>query len=168
MEFTNEPVTPQELPLIEEVEFESHPKRYLKYRAVGFTILLLVLSGSWIGQLIGGIYIGVIIAASIWLVLLVLIFGLERKRFAKMGYVLRSKDVTYKRGLIFHKIVTLPFNRIQHTEISQGPIEKKFNLSTLKIFTAGGSGSDLSISGLDPETAQKMKEYISSNVSDSE
>ena len=49
--------------------------------------------------------------------------------------------------------------------IDQGPIERQFGLSKLKIFTAGGGASDMSIPGLDPETANALKEYIVSKTS---
>jgi len=49
---------------------------------------------------------------------------------------------------------------VQHLRIDQGPIERKFNLSRLKIFTAGGNSSDLSIPGLDPITSNKLKQFI--------
>ena len=35
-----------------------------------------------------------------------------------------------------------------------------FNLAELKVFTAGGASSDLSISGLSPETAARIKDFI--------
>ncbi len=57
-------------------------------------------------------------------------------------------------------MITIPFNRIQHTEISRGPIERKYELSTLKIYTAGGSTSDLSIPGLEAEEAEQLKEFV--------
>ena len=64
------------------------------------------------------------------------------------------------RGLIWYSSTVIPFNRVQHCEISQGPIERLFKLSELKIFTAGGASSDMSVPGLNPETAHRLKEYI--------
>ena len=44
--------------------------------------------------------------------------------------------------------------------MSQGIIQRMFDLHTLQIFTAGGSNSDLSIPGLKADTAQRIKEFI--------
>lgn len=168
MNFENPQMPLSEIPSATAMEFELLPKRYRKYRAVGFAILFLVLSASWIGPLIAQEYLTVFISGGIWLLFVSLAFGLESLRYQAMGVALRKHDLTYRKGFIFKKQVTLPFNRIQHTEISQGPLARKFKLSTLKVYTAGGSGSDLSIAGLDPERAQELKDYIAKAVSESE
>ena len=80
--------------------------------------------------------------------------------FKWKGYVLREKDVIYRKGLIWRKRVHIPFNRVQHCEVAQNLIERSVNLSKLKIYTAGGSRSDLSIPGLLQEDALKMKQFI--------
>jgi uncharacterized membrane protein YdbT with pleckstrin-like domain len=76
------------------------------------------------------------------------------------GYILRERDLLHRRGVIFKTITSIPFNRVQHCEVSQGPIQRFFGLNTLQVFTAGGSNSDLSIPGLKGEQAQKIKEFI--------
>lgn len=75
-------------------------------------------------------------------------------------YALREKDVVYKTGWLWRHMTTVPFNRVQHVSIDQGPVERNFNLSKLKIFTAGGTASDMTIPGLRPETAEFLKEFI--------
>ena len=44
--------------------------------------------------------------------------------------------------------------------IHRNPIERKLGLSSLKIFTAGGSGVDLQIRGMENERAEKIKQFI--------
>jgi membrane protein YdbS with pleckstrin-like domain len=44
-------------------------------------------------------------------------------------------------------------------------IEKGIGLSSVKIFTAGGSISDLSIPGLLPEKAHQIESFLLSEVS---
>ncbi|MDG1766726.1 MAG: PH domain-containing protein [Flavobacteriales bacterium] len=164
MNFENPIIDFKDLPQTELIEFEPLPKRYLNYRRLTFSILLLVLSAMWIGPLIAGELIGVAISGGVWLAIALLIFLFEKKRYSQKGLALREHDITYKEGVFFQKTVTIPFNRIQHSETSRGPIERKFKLSTLKIFTAGGSQSDLSISGLDPDRAQELKDFIAKSV----
>ena len=164
MNFENPIIDFKDLPQTELIEFEPLPKRYINYRRLTFSILLLVLSAMWIGPLIAGELIGVAISGGVWLAIALLIFLFEKKRYSQKGLALREHDITYKEGVFFQKTVTIPFNRIQHSETSRGPIERKFKLSTLKIFTAGGSQSDLSISGLDPDRAQELKDFIAKSV----
>jgi membrane protein YdbS with pleckstrin-like domain len=85
---------------------------------------------------------------------------LSRKVFAIKQYALRKHDVIYTSGWIIRNTTVLPFNRVQHVEIKHGPIDRMFGLSSLKIFTAGGSQSDMVIPGLERERAQRIKELI--------
>lgn len=80
--------------------------------------------------------------------------------YPKKGYLLRTHDITYKTGLIWQKEITITYNRIQHLEVSQGPVEKWFHLASLQLFTAGGQKSDMEISGLNPEKANKIKDWV--------
>ena len=81
------------------------------------------------------------------------------------GYALRERDVIYRHGFLFERITVVPFNRVQHVSVERSVLDKVLNLSTLKIFTAGGSGSDLNIPGLLPKTATSLKEEISERAS---
>jgi membrane protein YdbS with pleckstrin-like domain len=85
--------------------------------------------------------------------------------FPVKAYLIRERDISYKKGWYNFKLTTIPFNRIQHVEIKQSFLQKLMKISTIKIFTAGGSTSDLSIPGLKNEKAQEIKEYLSQNIS---
>lgn len=80
------------------------------------------------------------------------------------AYALREKDILYRRGFILNKITVVPFNRIQHVTINRDIWDKRLNLSTLNIFTAGGSGSDIRIPGLEPELAMDLKDSLAKKI----
>jgi membrane protein YdbS with pleckstrin-like domain len=88
--------------------------------------------------------------------------------FPKKGYLLRERDISYKTGIVYYRQISVPFNRIQHVEVSQGVLAKIFHLSSIKIYTAGGTASDLAIPGLPVSDAQKLKSYISEKISQNE
>ena len=77
-----------------------------------------------------------------------------------MGYAIREKDITYKSGWLWKSMVTVPFNRVQHCDLRQGILDRRFGLSKLTIYTAGGQSTDLMIPGLLPDTAEKLKTFI--------
>jgi membrane protein YdbS with pleckstrin-like domain len=58
----------------------------------------------------------------------------------------------------------VPISRIQHIEESRSWLARKLNLATLKIFTAGESGSDLKIDGLPHEEAKQINDFLSTRV----
>ena len=78
----------------------------------------------------------------------------------KRGYVVRDKDLLFKKGVIWRSVTAVPFNRIQHVETSHSPLDRKFGLATLQLFTAGGTGGDLKIDGLAADIAEQLRVYI--------
>ena len=78
----------------------------------------------------------------------------------RMGYVVRDKDIVYRSGVLWRSVTAVPFNRIQHVETSSSPLDRRFGLATLKLFTAGGAGGDLKIDGLAAGQAEQMRALV--------
>ncbi len=152
-------IEPSDLPQIEEVKFNPLEKDYLWMRLLGWGIFFLLAAGVLTFVMIST-EAKMWMLFTPWLVLLTLILFLEIRGFGIKGYALREKDITYKSGLIFFHMTSIPFNRIQHCEVTQGPLARLFDLASVKVYTAGGSSSDLSISGLTKERAQKLRDFI--------
>lgn len=160
---TNDQVLAEELPFIEEFDFKKHPRRFLNKKLIASTLFFIpfLIAILVLGFTIDEIETWIMITAlGVWIFLLLLSIFISFKGYFVRGYILRELDITYRKGWVFHHQITVPFNRIQHTEVSHGPIDRLFKLKQLEIYTAGGSSSDLSISGLDPQEAERLKEYI--------
>jgi membrane protein YdbS with pleckstrin-like domain len=82
----------------------------------------------------------------------------------RRGFVLRDKDILFRKGVVWQSVTAVPFNRVQHVETSSSPLDRKFGLANLQIFTAGGSGGDLKISGLGEDTAEQLRIYLLGKV----
>ena len=132
-EFENNVLRTEHLPQIHAEEFEKLPLRY-RNLFVAPTALWVIVFGMW--------------GLSEW-------FGFDRR-----GYLTRSRDLSYRAGWLFHSITTVPFNRIQHSEVTQGPVAKRFKICTLKLYTAGSSGANLQIPGLDEDVAKQLRQLI--------
>jgi membrane protein YdbS with pleckstrin-like domain len=78
----------------------------------------------------------------------------------KRGYVLRDKDILFRKGVVWRSVTAIPFNRIQHVETSSTPFDRKFDLATLQLFTAGGSSGDLKIDGLSTDIAEQLRVFV--------
>jgi uncharacterized protein len=170
--FSNLILLPENLPEIESKTFNLLDKKYLKIILIRISIFLFILSGSlatfWLlsDESIPTLIVVLICLAIIFITgfsIVISILG-----FPKKGYLVREKDVSFQRGLITYKLTTVPFNRIQHVEVNQGILAKLFHLSSVKIYTAGGNSSDLSIPGLLVSDAQKLKAFLSEKISEHE
>lgn len=82
----------------------------------------------------------------------------------RRGYALRDKDIVFRKGILWRSVTAIPFNRIQHVETSSDPLDRKFDLATLQLFTAGGSGGDLKIDGLGKDVAEQLRAFILKKV----
>jgi membrane protein YdbS with pleckstrin-like domain len=170
--FTNSILLPEDLPEVESKTFNLLNKKYLRILLLRILILFLFLAGALVTFLLlteekPPIFITVSISLAIVLAV-ALLLAVTILGFPKKGYLVREKDVSYQRGLITYKVTSVPLNRIQHVEVSQGVLEKMLGLSSVKIFTAGGTSSDLSIPGLTVDEAKKVKAYLSGKISEHE
>jgi membrane protein YdbS with pleckstrin-like domain len=154
-------------PELSENEFLSIEKKYLNVIYINFFILFFAsisivflvdfTNTINISPFSFWIYIALIIAFTIQFLIL-------KIGFSKRKYLVRSKDISYKSGLFFMKTTTVPFHRIQHIEINQGPFSRFFNLAVLSVFTAGNSSDDIKIRGIKMTDASKIKEFISTQI----
>ena len=169
--FINQQIEINNLPEISSVELKPISKNYFKIiilnKAVLYTIVIgLLITGKFKIQEEGFqdnfIYIIVLV-----LIGCLLNFLLSLLAFKKRKYAIRDKDVIYSKGLLVNSITTVPISRIQHIEESRSWLARKLNLATLKIFTAGESGSDLKIDGLPLEEERKINDFLSTRVNES-
>ncbi|MGW8121083.1 PH domain-containing protein [Roseivirga echinicomitans] len=162
--FENLSVNPNELPGLEDIDFKPIDPNYLKVSLISSALLFIVLIGGAIAIIEFSeieektnaylISMGVILfLATINITLTIL--GFKKKHFA-----VRQRDIIYTKGLIWSVRTTVPFNRIQHAELKQGPIERLYKINSLKLFTAGGQSSDLVIPGLPDAEALAMKDFV--------
>lgn len=172
MEFTNHQVFESDLPSVATVKYQSIQKSHRTVSIIAsiITTLIMLAIPFFINLLSDDtwFYDHILYILSGWLLLTSFFIFLSYQGYRYKGYALRERDVIYKKGWLWRSSTVVPFNRIQHSEIDQGPIERLFGLSKLKIFTAGGASSDLNIPGLLPETANKLKDYIQLKVATDE
>ena len=168
--FTNNSIDIASLPQFEEVAFQPISKAYLIKSNLQNLAFLCVAMIAWAAL----IYFEIINHTQLVLILtgIAVYFGFKFWNIAQLqknyGFALREKDILYKRGYLVNKTTVVPFNRIQHASISRDVLDKMLRISSLQIFTAGGSGSDISIPGLGPDLALRLKEVLAAKISANE
>lgn len=99
-------------------------------------------------------------------VLLLATISLYYLDFKKRKYAIREKDITFSQGYIVNNTITLPYNRIQHIEIKRSFLARKFGLSTLKLYSAGQAGGDISIKGLPHDIAEMQYAFLTEIINE--
>lgn len=151
-------ITPSQIETIEFIELSpDYPKVNAFENFIGFAIIFTIL--FTVNLLVDNIHIHFLILAGILFAALIsTIYGYY---FAKSCQYFRGEfELMYKQGLWWKKQTALSFSRIQHIDISHGPLERKYHMTTIKFFTAGGASSDLIIPGLPAAQAELLRTEI--------
>ena len=165
--FQNAQLSIEELPSVAEVEWQGLNKAYLRVDLIGLWLFRLMVLGVFLAYTFFVEGFPPVVRwsiAGLWVFLLLLTTVLRYLGFRIKGYAVRQHDLMYRRGLLFRSVTVVPFTRIQHSEVEQGVIERQFGLSSLSVFTAGGSLSDLVIPGLKREDAERIRNFLSQKV----
>lgn len=83
---------------------------------------------------------------------------LPKVRWKRWKYDVSEKEVDMMRGIFIIKRTLVPINRVQHVDTRQGPVYRKFGLSSVTISTAATTHE---IPALDDETADELRNKIS-------
>ena len=158
--FKNMQIDAEEIPQIETVHLKAlNPKlktRSFINRAI-FSFFLIAASISLYLFIPFEIYI----YFGIFLLLLKLIILMwPIISYPKKKYALRDHDIIYQNGVLWKSYKVLPFNRLQHIELTRSPVDRMLNLASLVFYTAGGNYGDLNIAGFENQEASKIREHI--------
>lgn len=168
MNFSNENISPNDLPSIEDVQFYPLERSYLKAQRITLilSVMLFVIAGFLVFYFSKKLQTPLIICSTIavFIFLSVLTWIGDGIGFRYSGYALRSKDILFRRGWLIRKARVVPLNRVQHVSVQSGPIERRFGLASVSIYTAGSGSSDFTIKGITEEKAQQIKEWISNQL----
>lgn len=75
----------------------------------------------------------------------------SRIYFEKLECELTNQTLRFKQGILFQYEKTIPLDNIQDLSFFEGPLLRRFNLSSIRIETAGSSpkaGSSMSLIGI--------------------
>jgi uncharacterized protein len=82
-----------------------------------------------------------------------------RRRYRAWRYQERHEDLIVARGVLVRRLSVVPYGRMQFVEVTAGPVERVFNLSTVKLHTAAAA-SDARIPGLHPDEAARLRDRL--------
>jgi hypothetical protein len=123
--------------------------------AVVSLVVAAIVAGATASQGAGvavGLVAAVLVAGLAWLFL-------AYRRFLAWAYQEREEDLVVSRGVMFRRQSVVPYGRMQFVDITAGPVERLFKLSTVKLHTAAAA-SDARIPGLEPTEAARLRDHL--------
>lgn len=105
-----------------------------------------------------------LIAAAALLIALVLVLRVPSRRYGARGYDMGADRLRVVRGIWWHSDTIVPFGRVQHIDVNQGPVERAFGIATLTLHTAGNHNASVHLPGLGEDLAKQMREDIRAHI----
>lgn len=165
---TNRQIWFDDIQPVETLRFEPIEERYVKvilfrtaliyliFMAAAFLILLLDLSCAVILLVAAECVLAAAMAVNL---------TLARKFCRAKGYALRNKDISYRSGLFFTTVTTVPFCKIQQVSIRVNPVSRLFGLYYLDVTNGSQDITNcITIPGLPQEKAELMKALLINNT----
>lgn len=144
--------------------FDKVSPKYPNYlRTLAWLNTLVILTALVIGSQFAdwlSVNLAAAVAGLVLTVTLVLHFWWLPRRYELTGYCVDEDQLQLRKGALWRTRQAAAMNRIQHSEVSQGPVERAFGLSRLIVYTAGGAGADISIPGLANDKAEQLKALV--------
>lgn len=82
------------------------------------------------------------------------------------SYAVDDAGIEIRGGVLWRRVVNVARSRVQHTDVAQGPLERRFGLATLLIYTAGTVHARVDLSGLDHATALRIRDHLLPGTAD--
>ena len=100
-----------------------------------------------------------LIPGGILLVVLIWTLAITPRQARAYGYQLRRDDLVFRRGILWQRIVAVPYGRMQLIDITHGPLDRGFGIAQLKLVTAAAS-TGVVIPGLTQEAAEHLRDTL--------
>lgn len=121
---------------------------FIVFVVVAAAVLALALDQTW-----AWIPAGVVV-----LITLITLVVIPRQARA-VGYMLRADDIVFRKGILWQRMIAVPYGRMQLVDITQGPLDRAFGISQLKMVTAAAT-TGVQIPGLAQTAAEALRDTL--------
>ncbi|HLA73205.1 MAG TPA: PH domain-containing protein [Steroidobacteraceae bacterium] len=87
--------------------------------------------------------------------------------FRRLRFFVDASGIAIERGVFWRSRIAVPRARIQHTDVSQGPLQRRYGVGTLKLYTAGSRYTKIELPGLAHADALELRDALLAKSGDS-
>jgi membrane protein YdbS with pleckstrin-like domain len=105
---------------------------------------------------------------AMWVPLAVVVVALAAWGWVVVGrnarwwaYAERDEDLYVRHGVMFRRLVVVPYGRMQYVDVQAGPLEQVFRIASVHLHTAS-PGTSARIPGLPAEEAARLRDRLTS------
>lgn len=153
-----EPRSENRLPLGDGVWHQVSPK-YIVVQVIANALFLALVAAAalvlWLAMHQQWVWIPAAVVIAITLVTLVVL----PRQARSIGYQLRADDLVFRRGILWQRMVAVPYGRMQLVDITHGPLDRGFGIAQLKLVTAAAA-TGVTIPGLTQAAAERLRDTL--------
>lgn len=128
-------------------------------------LAVTLLAGIAFALLIGAVSeAGLLTLLPMWLAIAAGSLGLAHAlplwQYRCSAWRLTPGGLEIRHGVVWKSVISLPRDRVQHTDVSQGPLDRNFGIATLIVHTAGSHHAMVALAGLEHGTALRIRDYL--------
>ena len=86
------------------------------------------------------------------------------KVYRSFRWKLDENSLDIRKGHLWQKELRVPVQRVQHLNLSRGPLQRSRQLATLTIYTAGTANSSIKLPNMDSDMAEAIREHLSALI----
>jgi len=136
------------------------PKLITARRVTLMLTYLLVIAGLIALALVPTVPRWAAVAASVAAVVaFIWMWWLIGRRVRSFGYAERGDDLLVTSGILFRRLVIVPYGRMQLVDVKAGPIDRWLGVTTVQLHTASAT-TDATIPGLEPDVAAALRDRL--------
>jgi membrane protein YdbS with pleckstrin-like domain len=87
------------------------------------------------------------------------VWWLIGRQVRAMGYAERGDDLLVVSGVMFRRLVIVPYGRMQLVDVTAGPLDRRFGIAKVQLHTAAAT-TDATIHGLPVERAAALRDQL--------
>jgi membrane protein YdbS with pleckstrin-like domain len=153
-----EPRSENRLPLGDGTWHQISPKYLVVQLISNGAVLALIVAAAlvlWLVMHMQWVLIPAAIGVAITLATLVVV----PRQARSIGYQLRADDLVFRRGILWQRMVAVPYGRMQLVDITHGPLDRVFGIAQLKLVTAAAA-TGVTIPGLSQAAAERLRDTL--------
>lgn len=150
-------------------EFQSLDPRYIRVEQIsGLIFAGVITTGILIGTLILWLNVGsnwisftaLGVGALILIGLFYLAINWPSRVYQAAKWRLDDEGLEIHGGVLWKHRISVPMGRVQHADVSQGPLQRMFDIGKLTVNTAGTQNSSVVLDGLTHSLALELRDRI--------
>ncbi len=101
-----------------------------------------------------------VVTPIFWILTVTWSVAMIKRRWASWLYEVTDREVVLKWGVWNRVERHIPRDRVQHVDITSGPLARKLGLAHVHLYVAGAHGAVGAIPGLTPEEADDLRRML--------